>query len=190
MKRIPMGIALLIVFSMFAIMAGCSSDSPTEGNPGEIEDLLTRSEFVDFNDPYGGFNMMDTPPAFGDPNIAAEYDEDATFDDPILDDTNVRDIATNDTRPLFLLITWGNLNRDSTIVNGTDWSGSLSIDPGVLVLKRTIRFEDRDRILRREQRELIEWVSYTQLRFDGILVRVIVTLAAADCHLEFEEGMG
>lgn len=175
MKRIPMGIALLIVLSMFAIMAGCSSDSPTGGNPGEIGDLLTRSEFVDFNDPYGGFNMMDTPPAFGDPTIAEEYVEDATFDDPILNDAGVRDLTMTDTRPLFLLITWGNLHRDSTIMHGTDWSGSLSIDPGVLILKRTIRFEDRDHILPRDQRDLIEWVSYTQPRFDGILVRIIAT---------------
>ena len=176
MKGFPLWITALIVLTSFAMMAGCSSDSPTEGAPGgEIEDLMTRTEFVDFNDPYGGFNMMDAEPAFGDASMADEFADEVDYDDPVLNDKEVRDRETNDRRPLFLMISWGNLHRDSTITEWTDWSGSLSIDPGVLVLKKVIRFEERDEILPRDDRRLIEWVSYTKPHFDGVLVRVIAT---------------
>jgi hypothetical protein len=71
------------------------------------------------------------------------------------------------------MITWGNLHRDPTITHRTDWTGSLSISSGAIVLKRIIRFENNDRILERTQRNLLEWESFTRPSFDGVLVRIV-----------------
>jgi hypothetical protein len=86
------------------------------------------------------------------------------------------------------MITWGNLHRDETITHVTDWTGSLSVDPGVILLRQTIRFEPHDRILPRTQRNLLEWESKTMPAFDGILVRIVacpkITNADVDTRID------
>lgn len=171
MKRLPLFLLMLFVITSMAWVAGCRSPQLPAADTG---DLMTRVENPDLNDPYGGYNMKDEAPGFGDPSLVADYGDEAVRDypDPFAND---RDVTLTDHagRRIFLMITWGNLERDSTIQRATDWSGSLSVDPGILVLKRVIRFEPGDNILPRTQRDLLEWESKTQGGVDGILVRVV-----------------
>lgn len=168
MKRRPIVTAIILLIASVVWIVGCSQTDDPMSVDGE---LYTRHQAPDLDDPYGGFNLGDEPPAFGDPALGAEFGEDGAYTDPYESDPTVRDM---DRRPgrIFLMITWGNLHRDSTITGGTEWSGSLSVNPGAILLKRTIRFEPSDRILPRTSRSVIEWESKTRGSIDGILVRI------------------
>jgi hypothetical protein len=173
MKRIPVLFALFVIAAAFAL-AGCGETGAPSG-PGD--DLYTREQTANLDDPYGGYNFADEAPGFGDRSLADEFGDDPLFDDPLAQDPFVtardRDREGRLRGRLFLAVTWGNLHRDSTITHATDWTGSLSVRPGAVLLQRIIRFEERDRILPRTERALLEWVSHTSDGFDGVLVRIV-----------------
>ena len=185
MKRLPVFFLMIFVIVAMTWVAGCRSpESPATENA----DLMTREESPNLNDPYGGYNMKDELPGFGDPALAAEYGDESVqdFDDPFASDSDVAVTDRDGRDRIFLMITWGNLERDSALTHVTDWSGSLSVDPGILLLKRIIHFEPNDEILPRTERDLLEWKSVTRGGFDGILVRVIPrpSLTAADSTID------
>ena len=171
MKRFYFLMVMAVVLSL-AYLPACQS--PDVSGPAE-NDIGTRPQDPNLDDPYGGFNLADEAPGFDDPVLLGEFDE-ATlveYDDPIGRES---DIAAAVKRPLpqhYLMITWGNLERDSTINFSTDWSGSLMVDRGAILLKRIIQFEDHDQILPRVARNKLEWISYTGPAFDGIVVRIL-----------------
>jgi hypothetical protein len=173
MKRIALyGLALVAVAAMTWV-AGCSTPGdPADTSGTNLDDIINRDENPNLNDSFGGYNMKDDVPAFADEQLAREETGDVDYDDPFAQATDIRTLETSDRRQLFLMITWGNLHRDSTITGPTDWSGSLSVDNGVVLLKRTIAFEMGDHIVPRTQRDLLEWKSQTYLGGDGILVKV------------------
>jgi hypothetical protein len=135
---------------------------------------LTREQSMDLDDPYGGFNFGDEAAAFGDNALTTDYGpaSSAEYDDPMTDDADVANARARDARRRYLMITWGNLRADTLIDFPTDWSGSLRVKNGFVVLKRTIRFDPRDEILPRTSRDTLEWISHTQPHFDGILVAI------------------
>lgn len=154
------------------LVSGCSTPS---GSGDADTDLLTREQSVDLDDAYGGYNFGDESPGFGDDMLTSDYGPDATIaiDDPIASETDIVDMLRDPTRARrFLLITWGNLDADSTINFPTDWSGSLSVDNGIVILRRTVRFDAHDEILPRTSRSLLEWKSRTLPHFDGVLVEL------------------
>jgi hypothetical protein len=163
-------------------LAGCS-DTPS--TPSADEDLLVRDQTVDLDDPYGGFNLGDEDAAFGDAMLTTDYGPDATvaFDDPMADDAEVKRIRERHRLHRYLMITWGNLDADSSIDFVTDWSGGLTVDNGVVLLARTVRFEPNDRILPRTSRDAIDWVSYTKPHFDGIIVALHKALRCDSTHI-------
>jgi len=157
-------VALVGVWSM----TGCNTPSSTTAN----DELLTRTETVNLNDAYGGYNFGDESPMFSDALLASDYspDHDRAYDDPMANDPTVVDINRRPHTRRYLMITWGNLDADSSIDFVTDWSGSLSVDNGVTILKRTVFFDSRDEILPRTSRGVIRWISHTRPHFDGIIV--------------------
>ncbi|MFH1755259.1 MAG: hypothetical protein ABIA59_06105 [Candidatus Latescibacterota bacterium] len=181
MKRINFFLIAIILAGALAWLPACQSTDVT--GPTE-NDILTREQDPNLDDPYGGYNLADEAPGFEDAALIDEFGEDATreYDDPMNRDPLVADILSRPAAQHFLMITWGNLERDSTIDFVTEWSGSLTVDPGIILLKRLIRFENHDRILPRERRDLLEWISFTQPAFDGIIVRILPAprLTAAD----------
>jgi len=164
---------LLTAIALLALAAfwmGCNS--PAENTVDN--ELLTREQTVDLDDEFGGFNLGDESPNFADPMLAADYGPEslAEYDDPMTNDSDVRSIRDRKRRHRYLMITWGNLNADTTINFPTDWTGALTVKNGVVLLKRTIRFDARDEILPRTSRDKLEWISHTQPHFDGILVEL------------------
>jgi hypothetical protein len=172
MKRVSM-ILSLAAAAAFAL-AGCGESGDTAGPSDELD---TRVQTANPDDPYGGYNFADEAPGFGDRAILDEFGDDPVFDDPFASDPLVaardRDREGRLRGRLHLAIAWGNLHRDSTITHVTDWTGSLAVEPGAVLLERVIRFEDRDYILPRTERGLLEWVSHTSDGFDGVLVRIV-----------------
>jgi hypothetical protein len=168
MKRLQATALLVIV----AMVWGCQSPGTAPDSGLNMDDIINRDESPDLNDSFGGFNMLDEAPAFGDDQLVVDFGEDQDYDDPMSRATDIAELERPDRAQLFLMITWGNLHRDSTLTEWTDWTGSLSVDPGAVLLKRTIRFEPHDQILPRTSRDLLEWESKTRLGIDGILVKI------------------
>jgi hypothetical protein len=162
----------LAMMSLFAAWGLSGCDSPS--TPAANEELVTREQTVDLDDEYGGFNFGDESPAFADPMLAVDYgpDEALEFADPMDGDPAVLRIRDRYRPRTFLMVTWGNLESDSTIDFVTDWTGGLSVENGVAILRRTIRFDFDDVILPRTSRDTIEWISHTRPSFDGVLVEL------------------
>lgn len=172
MKRTPRyGLAILAIAAM-TWAAGCSTPGDPADTSGVPDDIINRDENPDLNDAFGGFNMRDEAVAFADAELLAESGEEVDYDDPFSTATDVRRLEAADRAQLFLLITWGNLHRDTTIPDPTDWRGALRVDNGIVLLKRTVSFDPGDHILPRTQRDLLEWESMTHRGRDGILVKI------------------
>jgi hypothetical protein len=167
MKRTRTFFSLLMLTLLAVwVVAGCDNAADTD----TMNDLSSRTQTVDLDDPYGGYNTADESPAFGDASLAANFGPDG---DTAVND-NVDTTLTDHRRPhRFLMITWGNLRADSLIDFPTDWSGGLCAENAVVVVKRLIRFEPRDQLLPRTSRECVEWTSFTQPHFDGIVVELL-----------------
>jgi hypothetical protein len=163
-------IRFLVVALAIGMVAGCEMLGPDSSYTDQTPDL---SE-------YGGYNLNDEAPGFGDPDLASGYPEDQPFDDEFEDHPDVRDTAGHKRAKHYALrIVWGNLGRcDSTISVGedcpvTDWSGSLRVSAGVVTVRRLIRFDAEDYVVRpRPGPQEVEWVSYTKPHFDGILFHI------------------
>lgn len=168
MKRTHLTYFVVLTVIASWTIGGCSS---TE-EPAVDDDLMTRDQVVDLDDPYGGLNFGDEDPAFGDAVMTEMFgpELDAEYSDPTENDSDVANCRRLRRPVTYLMITWGNLEADSTIDFVTDWTGSLSAENAAICLKRTIAWDRHDRILPRISRDLLEWESYTQPHFDGILV--------------------
>lgn len=146
-------------------VTGCDNATDTDAS----NDISSRTQTVDLDDAYGGYNTADERPAFGDPYLQENYGADANL---AFAADNADTTRPDPRRPRrFLMVTWGNLRADTTINFGTDWSGSLCAENAAIRVLRTIRFEEPgDHILPRTSRQCVEWASHTQPSFDGILV--------------------
>ncbi len=170
MNRTRQGLNLLIASALVVwAVSGCENTAGTDA----ANDISSRTQTVNLDDEFGGFNTADESPAFGDAMLAADYGpgSDVEVDDPMAADP--RTIFDRRHPRRFLMITWGNLRADSLINFTTDWTGGLCADNAVVVVNRTIRFDPQDHLLPRTSRSCVEWVSYTQPHFDGVLVSLL-----------------
>jgi hypothetical protein len=174
-RRMNKVVRISLVLALAALaLAGCELLSSGGEDSGDTGDLLAQ---------YGGFTMENEQPGFGDETLLTEYPEDEPYDDPMEDDPRVSNAARNGHARVYRLrLVWGNLRSpDSTGARGedcpvTDWSGSVKVEGGVLIVKRLIRFDPGDRIVRpRPGPEEVEWISYTQPHLDGLVLTVIDT---------------
>ena len=177
MKRKIFFIALLA--SLGLVLGGCtSSTDPAETAIADLED-------------FGRYEAVDEASAdFGDADLArllADTEEEP-YDDPVALSPAVADIEndTNTARYCFRMI-WGNLLRDAKAAQLTDWSGSLTISRGAIVVTHTIRFEPgQDYLLPRYNQEgyyipeELHWVSYTSVHVDGIATRLYIPPSVTD----------
>lgn len=164
-------IAMLAALLVWAV--GCS-ESPTQTD-NLIEDL-------NLDDATGGYRATDESPGFGDSDLLAETDDSEAYDDPILLSGALDAIIEDSASGYYhLRVIWGQMELDTSVTDLTDWTGSLTVSRGGMVLRRVIRFErGQDEILERTDRQLIEWVSFTNVHNDGLAIDIFVPPAAND----------
>lgn len=159
----PAAISALMLCAFFFV-TNCSD------NPADSEN---QSSVTDF----GGLTATDEAPGFGDPVFASMTAElsGEQVSDPIL--VNDSGAAAMDRDPAIgrfaLRVIWGKPRLDTTVTSATDWSGSISVNRGGVVVRRKIQFEEgQDELLPRDDRKIINWVSQTTIHHDGLLVEV------------------
>ena len=117
------------------------------GSGNDSQDVSTALEQTN-----GGFDTADEAPEFG---AQADFTAAAIESDSAASDTLAADPATTaaDTASAAAgfraLVVWGKLPADRDTTTSRDWSGSLKVSRGGLIVRRTIAFEDRtDKLLR------------------------------------------
>jgi len=157
---------LPLLGAMLMIWAVGCSDNPTS----------TAGDSPSLADEFGGYTATDETSAFGDSELLTAEGEEEEIDDPILSSPSVQELANDVDAGMFhFRAVWGRIPYDSTVTEVTDWTGSLTISRGAIVIRRLIRFElNQDTYLPRTARELVEWVSYTTVHNDGIAVDIFV----------------
>jgi hypothetical protein len=180
MRRTTWSPLVVIAAALALAASGCitSSDDPAPG-------LSAADQTVDLDAEFGGFNTANEAPAFGDAELAdtnsltGEGDEGVDFDDAMARERHMIRLSDHPEVDVYALrVMWGTLDRDLedvTFPAPVDWSGSLSLERGGLLVRRVLRFEpiQGDHIVRpREDRRVIEWVSTTIGGRDGLLVAV------------------
>ncbi|MBI5478321.1 MAG: hypothetical protein HY906_05660 [Deltaproteobacteria bacterium] len=178
MKRLmSLGLAVLVA----ALFGGCRQQGGLD--PETI------------NEAYAGLTTEDEEPQFGEPAVFGAMAASAA--DPVVDDTIAADpsyVTEEQKAPTihYLLLAWGKLKRDSIdgtldVANPQDFSGTLSVTAGGMVVVRKVRMEavQGDGVLPRTDRKLLEWKSTIYGGVDGLLVKIAapadatVTLTAA-----------
>jgi hypothetical protein len=164
-------ITMLTALLVWAI--GCS-DSPTETN--------SQPENLNLNDATGGYQATNETAGFGDADLLSEAGGDEDFDDPILLAGTLDALITDNTAGLYhLRVLWGQMELDTTITNVTDWTGSLTVSRGGMVIRRVVRFEPgQDAVLDRTDRQLIEWEAFTTVHHDGLSVDIFIPPTVMD----------
>ncbi|MEZ5360519.1 MAG: hypothetical protein R3F48_17025 [Candidatus Zixiibacteriota bacterium] len=176
MKRnlILLGLLAVIAFALGA----CSSNTTEPADTGTtLED-------------FGSYKPTDEEPNFGDEAVAelTTEAEEADFADPVALSPVVDSVENQDYPDIFAMrIVWGNLEQDSGVTELTDWSGTLTLSRGAIVVKRTIRFEPgQDYILPRYNDsgvyipEELSYVSQTSWHFDGLRLNLYIPPSVTD----------
>lgn len=158
-------ISSLLIAGLLVWVGGCSK------NPAEPE-----ASGLNLSEEFGGYLAADEAVGFADSDLLAEEAENKEFNDPIKLSPRYDSLIYNrDAGFYHLRAVWGQLRFDPDVQDITDWSGSITVSRGMIVIKRAIRFEPgQDYILPRVQRNLVEWVSKTTVHNDGIAVDILV----------------
>jgi hypothetical protein len=156
-----MRIQLPIAFVLISSAVACVNDAsaPTDDSATVSSNLEQQN---------GGETTTDEAPMFGDQASfdAMGIEADAMFPDP----TSIADMGSAASHRI--IIEWGKLPADP---NGAtrDWTGSLQVSRGALVVSRTIGFEDTDHLLPRASAGVVSFQSITKPFVDGLALRVL-----------------
>ena len=165
--RQQLPLALLLATSTFA----CVDNTPSGSEPTEAEVLSALEQ------ENGGLDFDDELPMF---------DEQLAFDTAAIEpSTPVADTMATDERVqtlerqvdgarIRLAIAWGRMPPDREAETGRNWSGSLTLSRGAMVVGRTIGFEETtDRLLPRTAPETVAFESVTRPFADGLILRIL-----------------
>jgi hypothetical protein len=142
------------------------------GASDDTQDVSTALE-----QPNGGYDTADEPPEFG---AEADFTASAIETDTAATDTLAGDpTATSMDRAsaaagLRALVVWGKIPADRDATVSRDWTGSLKVSRGGLLVRRTIAFEDRtDMLLPRPSLDTVAFKSVTRPFIDGLALTVL-----------------
>ena len=167
---------LAIALLIFGL--GCQNSSLTP-------DQASSGQQIDLSSPTGGLTTSSEVPYFGEPDKFMVLSNEACADDPYEDKYDCDDsLSTRGAKLYEFRAIWGRLAdlRDSTLANPCplDWSGTLHIEGGIIVIEKTIAFENNDSVSRIDS-STIQWVSQTGPGIDGIQVKLIVPPDSSFC---------
>ncbi len=180
MFRSPITLVLSALLMVWAV--GCS-DSPIE----------TTGDTTNLSDEFGGYTATNESVAFGDSELLEAEGEEEVIDDPILTTAAMTSLTDDlDAGMFHFRAVWGMIPYDSTVIDVTDWTGSLTVTRGGIAIRRLIRFEPvQDYTLERTDRTLVEWVSATTIHNDGIVCDIYVPPMLPDLDSSWvDDGAG
>ncbi|HSD86469.1 MAG TPA: hypothetical protein VLB44_03105 [Kofleriaceae bacterium] len=158
----------------FALLLAATSAACVDNASTAAEDTATVSAAIERSN--GGFETTDEAPMFDQQTAfqTAAIEADAPASDPMASDPSVTAIANATTTAGHrVLIAWGHMPADPNAM-ARDWSGSLTLSRGGMVVGRTIGFEPlTDRVLPRTSKDVIEFESVTKPFADGLLLRIL-----------------
>lgn len=165
---------LFLPAALAGALAGCGSvGEPTDEGAGDEADEIAAA----LEREYGGFTMEDEAPAFGDEDAlaAAELEGETAYDDPMdADPAVVADLGASDGVLYHAAILWGQMPPDVDADAAVDWSGTVSINRGALLIRRLIAFEDEtDAVEPRADRRTIVFRSVTGPHADGLRLTIV-----------------
>jgi hypothetical protein len=153
-----------------------------KGSGNDSQDVSSAIE-----KPNGGFDTSDEAPAFdADAEFAAaEIEVDATATDALAGAPSTVDLdrasAANGFKALVL---WGKMPADRAAQEARDWSGSLKISRGGLIVRRTIAFEDAtDHLMPRTALDTVSFQSVTKPFVDGLALTALDPMPSATTAL-------
>lgn len=182
MLRRLFSITMLAALLLWAV--GCSENSTG------TEDV---TENLNLNDPTGGYLATSESPGFGDSDLLAEANDNDEYDDPMLSSLGADTLDECLDGRYHFRVVWGQLRYDSTVTEVTDWTGSLTVSRGAMIIRRVIKFEPgQDAILPRTDRTLVEWESFTTVHHDGLAVDIFIppdtAISSEAVTVAFETG--
>jgi hypothetical protein len=163
--RHQLPLALLLATSTFA----CVDNAAGTDDADQVTSALEQEN--------GGLDTTDEAPMFGEADAfaAAAIETDTVVTDVMASDPTVTTIENAPAGARHrLLIAWGRMPADPTATTGRNWSGSLTLSRGALVVGRTIGFEETtDHLLPRQTPVTVEFQSVTRPFADGLILRVL-----------------
>jgi hypothetical protein len=167
---------LAIAFLMFALGCQDSSVSPNAGLPAEQQ--------IDLNSPTGGFTASNESPAFGEPSKFTMLSHESPITDAYEGNATVQDLLRARGARLYdFRAVWGRLadvgDSNASDPCPLDWSGTLHLEGGLILIEKAIAFEPDDSIARIDK-STIRWTSHTGPLVDGIQVKLVVPAGAVD----------
>ncbi|HEX4449410.1 MAG TPA: hypothetical protein VH143_01015 [Kofleriaceae bacterium] len=160
-----------LLFTALFASAACT----TNGGSSQSDDPSTvQTDLVKAN---GGETTSDEAPEFGE---AAEFDAaaiepDAAYTDALASDPGIAAISSSATLDAHrVMIVWGKLPADPGTGDTRDWSGSIAVNEGGLLVGRTVNFEAAtDHLLPRSNIQTVPFDSVTGPYIDGLVLRVL-----------------
>jgi len=156
----------LLMLTLMLWVVGCST-GPSQNDVTETPNI---------EEEFGGYLPTSESPGFGDTELLAEDEAETEVQDDMLSEPAVAALVEDPESGMFhFRAVWGQLRYDSTVTKVTDWTGTLTISRGAIIIRKTIKFElGQDYIPTRTDRQLLEWVSYTTVHHDGVAVDLFV----------------
>lgn len=168
--------ATLFIF-MIILGSGCQFTENDPTSPVTTPEDQPETG-INLDSATGGFSFADEKPAFGEPEAYESYNKELTYDDPYREQKQVREMERRHRARIYRFrAVWGHLARafdDRTTSERCpiDWTGTLHIEGGIIIIEKVIAFEAADSVTRID-RSTIGWVSHTKPHIDGIQVRII-----------------
>ena len=162
-------------------LAACSHETSDPGAFPESAD--SESSALDSDN--GAFSQADEAPMFGDPAVEQLADFSAV-------PTELMDASgPADAKSYHLVLLWGHLPTpaDATAADPdpkpVDWTGSVSVDAGIVGVERKLAFDARDHLVRDGDRKSVSFASRTLPFVDGLYLRVVIP-AGGSTMLHFD----
>ena len=163
---------LLLSAALAGALAACGSAGEPTDEGDEADEIAAALEREN-----GGFTMEDEAPVFGDEDAfaAAELEAETDYDDPMdRDPAVVADLGAPAAAVYHAAILWGQMPADVESDVAVDWSGTLSINRGGLIIRRVVAFEDQtDAVEARTDRRTIALRSVTRPHADGLRLTIV-----------------
>jgi hypothetical protein len=153
----------------FAVGCGAANDERDESP--EAEEIAAALELEN-----GGLDMADEAPMFGaELAFADAVDPESPIADEVAELPEVQTLSQKpDAAKIEVALLWGQLPGNLQNKTPHNWSGKISVSRGAMIVRRTIRFEDKgDHLLPRTSPQEVAFTSITLPHHDGLRLTVL-----------------